>query len=366
MRGVSRRLLSADQPEQSTYAKAQLEPAVEYYSTDDDVSIRVESRRSSRPSQVYLELQKQKLRENWKIGMRNNQALVIGWGAAGTMSGMNDAVRLHRSGSIEVYGEAIFKGGVSSAYTSASGLQCVAGQSVRGGRNRWSQWSKCPAGYSVVGLGEVHLDDVRASGRRRYVRRYQEVDHHQCDDRGCRAWCWGRGCTVVARCCKSTSAAMKCYNAPYKTQRRYRWGRPSYCGRREMATGFANLDLHNNRWHGHQMINDFLCSGRYCRSWCWGSNCGVRARCCSPENRGLKLECQAGSQAYGHKDRWGPYSRCAAGYVAVSARRIDMLDRVHPNRENVAKQQCNDAGCRAYCWGSACNTWAQCCRVAPR
>jgi len=155
LRGAARRMLSAGQPELSTHAKAELEPAVEYYSTNDDVSIRVESRMSSRPAQVYLELQKQQLMNSWKVGMRNNQALVIGWGAVGTMSGMKDAIKLHTSGSVEVFSEAVFKGGVSSAYTSPSGLQLlpvnqhvVARTGGLGGAlvlpgKVWLAWEKC-------------------------------------------------------------------------------------------------------------------------------------------------------------------------------------------------------------------------------
>lgn len=134
----------------------------------------------------------------------------------------------------------------------------------------------------------------------------------------------------------------------------------------EMLAGFAQLNLHNNVYHSRQMVNDFFCSSQYCRAWCWGSNCGLQARCCRPQNPGLKLECRAGTRAYGAKDRWGPYSVCAVGFTAVTSRRINLLDHVHPNRENLAKQQCNENGCRSWCWGSACETWAQCCRVVPR
>jgi hypothetical protein len=114
------------------------------------------------------------------------------------------------------------------------------------------------------------------------------------------------------------------------------------------------------------MINDFYCSDRYCRAWCWGSNCGVRARCCRPRNIGQKLECKAGTKAWGDRDRWGPYSTCPLGYTPITHQRIDMKDQRHPNYEIMHKYECNDSGCRAWCWGSACETWSKCCRVVPR
>jgi hypothetical protein len=46
--------------------------------------------------------------------------------------------------------------------------------------------------------------------------------------------------------------------------------------------------------------------------------------------------------------------------------RVDMLDHVHRNRKNMAKYECNDAGCRTWGWGSEHNTWAKCCRVLGR
>jgi len=329
---------------QNTYAKNAIDPAVTYYSTDNDVSIRLESRKYWDPEEVYLELHNQKNGQGWKLGMNDDYNLHVGWGRVGTANGSPDAIRMDPGGTVHFYGDVGFKAAVTAEYSTSSGLECVGGSPVHGSRNRWTGWSSCPASHSVVGLQEVHLDSVTASGRRRWKGRYQEVDHYQCRNHGCRAWCWGRGCTVVARCCRTTETVLTCHDGQYKTQRRNRWGSPSYCAGGYTATGFSNLDLHNNVYHSRQMVNDFFCDGgRYCRAWCWGSNCGVRSRCCKPRNRTLKIECQAGTKAYGDKDRWGPFSKCPVGFTTVTARRINMLDRVHLNRENMAKQQCNDA-----------------------
>eukprot|EP00658_Telonema_sp_P-2_P052470 TRINITY_DN4069_c0_g1_i1.p1 TRINITY_DN4069_c0_g1~~TRINITY_DN4069_c0_g1_i1.p1 ORF type:complete len:115 (+),score=9.49 TRINITY_DN4069_c0_g1_i1:259-603(+) len=114
------------------------------------------------------------------------------------------------------------------------------------------------------------------------------------------------------------------------------------------------------------MINDFQVTDRYAKSWCWGSNCGIKARCCRPQNENYKLECKPGARVEGQRDAWGPWSTCPAGFTVVSHERIDLLDHRHPNDEIMHKYECNDSGCRAWCWGSACATWAKCCRVVPR
>lgn len=346
---------------QNTYAQVGIDPAVTYYSNNNDVSIRVESRKRWDPEEVYLELRNKRLGQAWKLGMNDDYNLHIGWGTVGTANGSPDAIRLQPNGNIDFYGKVEFRGEVQKSY-SESGMQCVAGGTVVGHPQRWSSWSRCPRGYSVTGLQGIYLHNTKNSHRGKY----QDIDHYQCYGVGCRAWCRGDKCDVVARCCKTESSPLRCYASHYRHQRRQRWGHPAYCHHRYTATGFSNLDLHNNRYWKHQMINDFYVSNRYARSWCWGSNCGVRARCCRPRNWGHKLQCIAGTKAYGHRDSWGPYSTCPSGYTVMTHQRIDMLDHRHPNRENMHKYECNDSGCRAWCWGSACHTWAKCCRIIPR
>ena len=105
---------------------------------------------------------------------------------------------------------------------------------------------------------------------------------------------------------------------------------------------------------------------RYVRAWCWGSNCGVRPRCCKPRNKGQKLQCKAGTKAIGARDTWGPVSTCDDGWMPMTHQRIDLLDQRHPHNEVMHKYECNEKGCRAYCWGSACQTWAKCCRIVAQ
>jgi len=74
-------------------------------------------------------------------------------------------------------------------------LECLAGQKVTGQVDRWSPYSTCPSGYQVTGLGRVDLQGD-------HNRPNLHVNDFVCDDRGCKAWCIGDGCTVEARCCR--------------------------------------------------------------------------------------------------------------------------------------------------------------------
>lgn len=345
----------------STYSTNGIDPAVSYYSSDDDASIRVESRKSSDPEEVYLELRNQDNKNGWKVGMNDDYKLHMGWGPVGTMNQLTEALRLDPDSNLHFFGEVEFKGDVVKEY-SPSGLTCIGGNRITGGPNRWSSWSTCPSGYSVVGLQEISMHNSLDSNRGKY----QDIDHHQCRNKGCRAWCRSDKCDVTARCCKTEVSPLRCYTGQYKTQRRYRWGRPAYCHRAYTVTGFGNLDLHNNRYWKHQMVNDFYASNRYVRAWCWGSNCGVRPRCCKPRNKGQKLQCKAGTKAIGARDTWGPFSTCDDGWMPMTHQRIDLLDQRHPHNEVMHKYECNEKGCRAYCWGSACQTWAKCCRIVAQ
>merc|ERR1711865_152422 len=71
-----------------------VDPAVSYYSSDDDASIRVESRKSSDPEEVYLELRNQDNKNGWKVGMNDDYKLHMGWGPVGTMNQLTEALRL--------------------------------------------------------------------------------------------------------------------------------------------------------------------------------------------------------------------------------------------------------------------------------
>ncbi|RYZ47791.1 MAG: hypothetical protein EOP07_26575 [Proteobacteria bacterium] len=74
-------------------------------------------------------------------------------------------------------------------------LQCTDGKSVQGPLNKWSPWSVCPEGMTATGLGRVDIQGNHEAPT-------NHVNDFQCGDKGCRAWCIGNPCEVIARCCK--------------------------------------------------------------------------------------------------------------------------------------------------------------------
>jgi hypothetical protein len=339
-----------------------VDPAITYYSTDNDASIRIESRYSSGAKEVYLELGNQNRRRNsgWKIGMKNDHHLSIGYGELGTMSGMAEVMRFGTTGNIDFYGAVEFKGVMYRNYADSAGMTCVNGNSAQTSSSwAWTSWAYCPAGYEAVGIGEAAM----IAGNT-----YEpDIDHVVCENSKCRLYCRGAKCRVRPRCCKTDSAALVCTNGPTKTQTKGQWGTKSTCSSSYEVVGYGRLDLQNHVYYTGQYINDFEIGStgqRYARAWCWGSNCAVKARCCKPSNSGESLQCIAGAKVTGSANMWSAYSSCSAGYVAVSTKRIDLLGSNSNAYQNMNRYECADSGCRAYCAGSNCNLWSLCCRVA--
>jgi len=74
-------------------------------------------------------------------------------------------------------------------------FSCVDGKAVQATENKWSPWSNCPQGTVATGLARVDIQ-----GSHEVVTNH--VNDFQCGPQGCRAWCIGNACEVVARCCK--------------------------------------------------------------------------------------------------------------------------------------------------------------------
>ncbi|HET9241555.1 MAG TPA: hypothetical protein VFO10_30090 [Oligoflexus sp.] len=81
-------------------------------------------------------------------------------------------------------------------------LECTSGVKVTGQVDRWSPLSTCPSGYEVTGLSRIDLQGD-------HNRPNLHVNDFICDDRGCKAWCIGDGCTVEARCCRVSEEGPK-------------------------------------------------------------------------------------------------------------------------------------------------------------
>ncbi len=90
-------------------------------------------------------------------------------------------------------------GATTPQVRSAVSLQCQAGSRAKGEVDRWSSLSTCPEGYQVTGLGRLDLTGDHNNP-------ILHVNDFLCDDKGCKAWCIGSGCTVEARCCHVISS----------------------------------------------------------------------------------------------------------------------------------------------------------------
>jgi len=390
----------------STFGYAKLQPALIYYSTNSDASIRIESRSHERPREVYLEMRGSRHGYAYKLGMKNNYHMHIGYGPIGTASHTSDAMRIDPAGNINFLGAVEIQGkplrAFSTDFARGSGLSCKGGIKVHNSAGHTSGWSTCEAGYTAVGIQSIVLDLKHGHPH------HAEIDDYTCDSRGCRARCVGRDCTVQARCCMTQDGPLKCYGAHQRNQYPNRWGHPSWCHWRYAATGFTRLHLLNQQPNQWQAVDDFYVGNRYARSWCyqrrWHAHtpwwirrwwwyykrfhhfrryilrryykgnkpaCLAQARCCRPRYHNQRLHCIHGSRAHGSANNWGPWSKCPSYYTAVSLMRIDMLDHVHRAYKNMAKYECKSdtssdfEGCRAYGWNAQHVTYAKCCRVLP-
>jgi len=362
-------------------------PAVKYYSDDSDASIRVESRSTVGPREVYLELAAQRGYQGYQVGMRNDFSLHFSYGRlGGGRVTAHDALVMQPGGGLLFHGNVVVMGKAVKAFPKGfergSGIACAGGSPQVTNHLAWSGWSACPAGHTAVGIQSLSLSNVGAKDFPSNV----EVDHYQCDHRGCRAKCPNSGelsCRVVARCCRTQKAALGCYNANYQAQPPNQWGKPSYCDWRGgyRAVGFGRLDLLSGVPSKHTAMVDSYVGWHYTQAWCRGERrggqkqqqapgCAVQARCCSPREGGMKLHCVHGSKGFGPKNAWGEWSVCPPAFTALGVMRSNLLHK-GPGQRSMGKYECkSDAknrfeGCRAWGWASPHNTWAKCCRLVP-
>lgn len=366
----------------STFGAGAIDPALVYYSTNDDVSIRVESRDRRHRRETYFELRNQNQNRAWKLGMNNDHNLHIGYGSVGTADGTPDAIRIEPSGSVKFFGNVKVKGGM---YRHFAEMTCTNGPAAvsttrrrRGGwvgHAKWTPYASCPEGTAAVGVGSINQIDA---SNHNYV--YPLIDAIQCNHLGCKAFCRSTRCQIQARCCRTDSGPLECAGAKGGSQMQYanRWGHLSSCaqnGREFKALGYAELSMYNWDYHWRRYVNDFQIGDTYARAWIFAHgrrrNPGglVQARCCKPRVSGRQLKCTSGSRArsqnvwrYGN---WGPYSTCPEGHAAVGIARLDLTRQHHWYwHQNIRRYECTDSGCRAWCDGSACNVWAKCCQIA--
>jgi len=330
--------------------------------------------------------------------LKHDGDMHIGYGAAGTMANTPDSIRFSRDGSSHFFGSVTVKKGKMSRAFEIGSLTCVnGGASVSTGdfghrrrgfninRGSWSVRSKCPDGYSTVGVGSVKQLDATSEN---YI--YPMIDHTQCNKDGCRAYCRSTRCEIQARCCRGTSGPLVCGDeSPFKgslvSQKSNQFGIPSKCGKGFSALGFQRLEVSNLDYRWPKYVKEFnlessaakafVVSGQR-RSTTGGA---VEARCCKPRVTGRSLKCISGSSAISPSmpkidaanSGFGPYSACMAGYTAVGIEKLKLTRDSQISskggvvtHQNLRSYECNENGCRAWCDGSPCIVVSKCCKLA--
>jgi hypothetical protein len=370
-------------------------PAVKYFSTDDDVSVRVESR-DSQVRDVYLELRGNNAGSGYKIGMDTiGHNLHLGYGTLGTASETPGAMEIRPDGTVMIHGHAYIKGqpvkDFRAGFDRGSGLSCIGGTAaVADG----VEWSTCPAGYTVTGVEAIRIRNMGDPTQDRMLLSTAKIDHFYCNHKGCQVQCSASTgvqqggdlrCTIVARCCKTEAAPLSCYNSNYHEQHPNQWGQPAFCDWKKgyRAVGLARLDLLQSQPEEYEAVHDFYVGWHYARSWCHAKHsparqqhsapaCALQGRCCKPSDSTMKLHCVQGTKGYGSADQWGEWSVCPPYFTAVSVMRINTAASAATQNQRVAQYECkSDAkndfeGCRAWAWQSEHSTWAKCCRVLPQ
>merc|ERR1712037_1050479 len=131
---------------------------------------------------------------------------------------------------------------------------------------RWTPIAKCPSGYKAIGLARLDISGGNND--------QNHINDFECNDQGCKAWCWTSGkCSVQPRCVKG----VRVVTGTYVTGNPNGWGPYSKCPSGTTAAGIARLDLKTGSNNVH--VNDFQCNDNGCRAFCYGSKCQISARC---------------------------------------------------------------------------------------
>ena len=146
----------------------------------------------------------------------------------------------------------------------ARGASVKQGTTVKGTKNGWGPYSKCPAGMEAVGLSKL---DMLGSGTTLHVNDFE------CRKEGCRSWCWNSDCSTTSRCvgiATKPSATMKFVSGKKITNPKNQWSPWSTCPAGTKVLGIEKLDItggDNNKNH----VNDIEVSDNGARAWCWNA-----------------------------------------------------------------------------------------------
>ena len=77
------------------------------------------------------------------------------------------------------------------------------------------------------------------------------------------------------------SQKLRCSEGPEVMGKTDQWSPWATCPKGSTAVGLAKLDLHGQHNKPTLHINDLRCGSQGCKTWCVGSPCTLRARCCT-------------------------------------------------------------------------------------
>eukprot|EP00929_Paragymnodinium_shiwhaense_P059964 TRINITY_DN29990_c0_g1_i1.p1 TRINITY_DN29990_c0_g1~~TRINITY_DN29990_c0_g1_i1.p1 ORF type:complete len:930 (-),score=176.35 TRINITY_DN29990_c0_g1_i1:60-2849(-) len=245
-------------------------------------------------------------------------------------------------------GKPCAESGQASSFEWPSDLKL--GPEVQSPKDAFGQWSRCEAGYKVLGVAKFEFLNQVSS-------QYQDLVDLECsvEENGCRVFCKGSECKFWPRCAlmgRSNTMLGNLVRSPMNE-----WGPFSTCPESEgsavqpQVIGLAKLSVLDAAGPSSG-VNDFFCNATGCRVFCADTDCEVQSMCGS----GLKVS--NGKVVKSSKGEWGEYSTCPQNSAVAGLAKIALLDPI--GNENVDRWECNEYGCRAWCYGSDCTIVTRC------
>merc|ERR1719310_1327308 len=102
-------------------------------------------------------------------------------------------------------------------------------------------------------------------------------------------------------------------------------------------------------------VSDFFCNATGCRAFCTDTDCEVQALCAN----GVKVT--NGNMIKSENGKWGNSSRCPEGTEVLGLAKVELLEPI--GNENLDRWDCDETGCKAWCYGSDCNVMTRCLAV---
>eukprot|EP00927_Polykrikos_kofoidii_P055278 TRINITY_DN49555_c0_g1_i1.p1 TRINITY_DN49555_c0_g1~~TRINITY_DN49555_c0_g1_i1.p1 ORF type:complete len:1251 (-),score=254.10 TRINITY_DN49555_c0_g1_i1:107-3778(-) len=222
------------------------------------------------------------------------------------------------------------------------------GDEVESPKGQFGEWSKCKEGLKVIGIGKFALLDQVAPMS-------QNLISFECTvaDNGCRVNCKGSACKFQSRCAVMGSGSTAV--GSLVRSKADRWGPWSTCPDEDhQVIGIAKLFVMSPYdAMGLPNFNDFICNNTGCRVWCQASDCELQTMC------GTKMTPSNGKPLRATKNQWSQYSKCPPEAMVAGLAQVTLLEP-SAGMENLNRWECNENGCRVYCWGTDCMVMSRC------